>query len=477
MANDYRILDERDKNIFQAGNKLNVTEIGNKVTYEHVGNPPEKLPLKEQILEYGESFDITVPSVYDSTGHVKSETTYSFIMPEETDTSSFLTKDNFNADEPISVYKRNGNITYSHDKVSQPADITEGPTNLEYGKDFSFSVLSGADVYGHANQTTTYKFKMPKETDTSRFLTEDSFEEDTSITVTKNENNNTIKCSHNKVGTDSETSGPVNLNYDTEFSFIALSDRDEYGHAKKKTTYKFKMPAAPSAPPVNTSEFLKINDFEAGNLISVTKDTDNNTITYSHGSVTKSNDLKITLAPDYGETASFTVFSDTNSDGHVEQKTTYTLEMPKKSEIKTFDINKTQVSTTYRYNMTIVSGQTIEKSDKYWIVISPNLNGYRKEGTNSATGAIVSVLQAIAFGSSIFFTTVGTSTFYIPLLLTNIKQGDSTGDNTAELITPLKIKTEIIESGENCKISITIYCTNDYSPLSNFIDNIMVIPY
>ena len=91
MANDYRILDERDIKNFQAGNKLNVTEIGNKVTYEHIGEPPNKLPSKEQVLEYGKPFDITVPSVYDSTGHVKSETTYFFKMPDKVDTSSGLT--------------------------------------------------------------------------------------------------------------------------------------------------------------------------------------------------------------------------------------------------------------------------------------------------------------------------------------------------------------------------------------------------
>ena len=90
MANDYRILDERDIKNFQAGNKLEVTEIGNKVTYEHIGEPPNTLPSKEKILEYGNSFNITVPSVYDSTGHVKSETQYSLIMPQETDTSIFL---------------------------------------------------------------------------------------------------------------------------------------------------------------------------------------------------------------------------------------------------------------------------------------------------------------------------------------------------------------------------------------------------
>ena len=113
MANDYRILDERDIKNFQAGNKLEVTEIGNKVTYEHIGEPPDRLPSKEQALEYGKSFDITVPSVYDSTGHVKSETKYSFIMPQETDTSNFLTIDNFSSESPIHIEK-DGKNHYQH---------------------------------------------------------------------------------------------------------------------------------------------------------------------------------------------------------------------------------------------------------------------------------------------------------------------------------------------------------------------------
>lgn len=162
MANDYRILDERDIKNFQAGNKLNVTEIGNKVTYEHIGEPPDRLPSKEQSLEYGKSFDITVPSVYDSTGHVKSETTYSFKMPDKVDTSSSLTADNFAANTPIRVNKNGNNITYSHDEVSMTTIIPGSATQLTYGGTFEIPALSAADGYGHATETTTYKFQMPK---------------------------------------------------------------------------------------------------------------------------------------------------------------------------------------------------------------------------------------------------------------------------------------------------------------------------
>ena len=162
MANDYRILDERDIKNFQAGNKLEVTEIGNKVTYEHIGEPPDRLPSKEQALEYGKSFDITVPSVYDSTGHVKSETTYSFKMPDKVDTSSSLTADNFAANTPIRVNKNGNNITYSHDTSSIKSTPTEEEITPDDNNIISLTVLSAADGYGHATEQKTYKFQMPK---------------------------------------------------------------------------------------------------------------------------------------------------------------------------------------------------------------------------------------------------------------------------------------------------------------------------
>lgn len=162
MANDYRILDERDIKNFQAGNKLNVTEIDNKVTYEHIGEPPNKLPLQEQTLEYGGSFDITVPSVYDSTGHVKSETTYSFKMPGETNTSNFVEANNFLSVSPIGVSKSGKNVTYSHN-TSGINNVT--PTTKEITPDsnniISLTALSAADTCGHATTNTKYQFTVP----------------------------------------------------------------------------------------------------------------------------------------------------------------------------------------------------------------------------------------------------------------------------------------------------------------------------
>ena len=159
MANDYRILDERDIKNFQAGNKLNVTEIDNKVIYEHIGEPPTKLPSEEKILEYGGSFDITVPSVYDSTGHVKSETTYSFKMPDKADASSGLTVNNFSAGTSILVNKNGNNITYSHDLST----VNESTEKLSPNSEniVTFTALSAVDECGHANQKTTYTFEMP----------------------------------------------------------------------------------------------------------------------------------------------------------------------------------------------------------------------------------------------------------------------------------------------------------------------------
>lgn len=339
MANDYRILDERDKNSFQAGNKLNVTEIGNKVTYEHIGNPPDRLPLQEQILEYGKSFDITVPSVYDSTGHVKSETTYSFVMPEKDDASGSLTINNFDADSPISVDKQNGNITYSHNVFYQ-APNNPDTKNLEYGKEFSFSALSDTDGYGHANQKTTYKFKMPAApnaptVDISKFPKTENFSADEPIIVTKDTNNNTVKYSHKTVSPVSSSPNAVSLEYGKNFSFSALSAADDCGHANQTTTYTFTMPAAPSGPTVDTSGFLTTSNFKAGNLINVATNAQNKTVTYSHKDVTVDNDSDISLSLNYGGTVNFTIFSDTDGYGHVNKKAKVNLTMPEVPTVNT----------------------------------------------------------------------------------------------------------------------------------------------
>ena len=250
MANDYRILDERDKNSFQAGNKLNVTEIGNKVTYEHIGSPPDRLPLQKQILEYGKSFDITVPSVYDSTGHVKSEITYSFVMPEKDDASGSLTIDNFDADSPISVDKRNGNVTYSHNTISQTPK-NSNTTNLNYGQTFSFSALSGADSYGHANEKTTYTFQMPTApsgptVDTSGFLTTSNFEAGNLINVATDTQNKTVTYSHQGVTVGNDSDIPLSPGYGNTVNFTIFSDTDGYGHVNKKRNISFTMPEVPT---------------------------------------------------------------------------------------------------------------------------------------------------------------------------------------------------------------------------------------
>lgn len=253
MANDYRILDERDIKNFQAGNKLSVTEIDNKVTYEHIGEPPNKLPLQEQALEYGGSFDITVPSVYDSTGHVKSETTYSFKMPDKVDTSNGLTKDIFGDmdNNPVSKKEENNKIIYYHDDKtitnSTPASVTE----LTYGGEFSVTALSAADGYGHVTEQKTYKFKMPAApsgptADTSGFLKKENFKNTEPILVSTTDGN--VTYSHKTISQGSDNPNTVSLNYGENFSFSALSAADSYGHANQETTYTFKMPNKPTIP-------------------------------------------------------------------------------------------------------------------------------------------------------------------------------------------------------------------------------------
>ena len=223
MANDYRILDERDIKNFQAGNKLNVTEIDNKVTYEHIGEPPSKLPSEEKVLEYGGSFDITVPSVYDSTGHVKSETTYSFKMPNKDDASGGLTKD-----------------TFGDMDNSTPASATE----LTYGGEFSVTALSAADGYGHATEQKTYKFKMPAapNVNTSDFITKDTFGDMDNNPVSKKEENNKIIYYHDDKTITNSTQNLAPKHNDV-IKITASHGLDSTGHAGSETTYNITMPS------------------------------------------------------------------------------------------------------------------------------------------------------------------------------------------------------------------------------------------
>ena len=327
MANDYRILDERDIKNFQAGNKLEVTKIGNKVTYEHIGEPPNTLPSKEKILEYGNSFNITVPSVYDSTGHVKSETKYSFIMPQETDTSNFLTTDNFLSESPISVNKSGKNVTYSHDLSTVNEPTTKLSPNSE--NIVTFNALSAVDSYGHATEKTTYTFEMPDKVDVSNFFTADEFLAGDLLSV-KNLDHNII-YSHEKPSIiDSEEK--LSPNDENIVTFTALSATDNYGHATEKTTYTLEIP--------NTSNYPTKNDFTAGALLTVAKgaDENDNTVNYSHNTVTTSKETPLTVDLSYGNPFSFDALSEVHSYGHATKKTTYKFKMPAAPNVDTTGI-------------------------------------------------------------------------------------------------------------------------------------------
>lgn len=271
MANDYRILDERDIKNFQAGNKLEVTEIGNKVTYEHIGEPPNMLPSQEKVLEYGNSFNITIPSVYDSTGHVKSETKYSFIMPQETDTSNFLTTDNFLSESPIHIEKNGKNITYSHDEVSMTTIIPESATQLTYGGTFEIPALSAADGYGHATEQKTYKFQMPQAPEPSDIPEVDKVTLTNDVTGTGTFSNGTCSISTTLKNL-SDSSKNYGWNGATVNENIGINNEketfnpelkwgstikvpnflvDEKGRVQSGWTSKYKLPAAPTIPKVD----------------------------------------------------------------------------------------------------------------------------------------------------------------------------------------------------------------------------------
>ena len=321
MANDYRILDERDIKNFQAGNKLEVTEIGNKVTYEHIGEPPNTLPSKEKILEYGNSFNITVPSVYDSTGHVKSETKYSFIMPQETDTSNFLTTDNFSSESPIGVNKSGKNITYSHDLST----VNESTTKLSPNDEniISFTALSAVDSCGHANQKTTYNFAIP---DISNYPTKNDFAAVPPLSVAKDENNNTVTYSHGGSSPSKNTEDKsTDLTFGNPFEITIPSAYNNTGHVIETQKHIFTMPAAPN---VNTSGFLKKDSFGDIENNPVSKKEENNKIIYYHTGSSPSTVTEKKEDLTLGGSFNITVPSAYNGTGHVIETQKHIFTMP-----------------------------------------------------------------------------------------------------------------------------------------------------
>lgn len=419
MANDYRILDERDIKNFQAGNKLNVTEIDNKVTYEHIGEPPSKLPLEEKVLEYGGSFDITVPSVYDSTGHVKSEITYSFKMPDKIDISSGLTTNNFSANIPIRVNKNGNNITYSHDLST----VNESTTKLSPNDEniISFTALSAVDSCGHANQKTTYNFAIP---DTSNYPTKNDFVAVAPLSVAKGENNNTVTYSHNTVNTPTETPTTVDLSYGNTFSFNALSAVDGYGHATKKTTYKFKMPTAPN---VDTTGIITKNDFAAVAPLSVAKSTTGNTVTYSHSGSSPSENQTISKSLTFGGTFNMTVPSAYNTTGHVTATQPYTFTMPKITT-KIITISEHTFAYASKGSLHQWGGMTGKDDDSItyinmdlgtfqgcYITVCPNVLGYALNGTyDDKTNPIVDVRLFLPGSITVFTNSFASFSFKLP---------------------------------------------------------------
>ena len=318
MANDYRILDERDIKNFQAGNKLEVTEIGNKVTYEHIGEPPNTLPSKEKVLEYGKSFEITVPSGYDSTGHVESEREYTFIMPQETNTSNFLTTDNFSSESPIHIEKDGKDVTYSHD-TSGINNVT--PTIKEITPDsnntISLTALSAADDCGHATTNTKYQFQIPN---TSNVPTVDNFSSKSPIHIEKDGKN--IIYSHNTSGINNVTPTEEEITPDDNniISLTVLSEADDYGHATKNTKYQFQIP--------NTSNVPTTGNFLSKSPIRV--DTNGKDVTYSHDT-SGINNVTPTIkeiTPDSNNTISLTALSAADDCGHATTNTKYQFKVP-----------------------------------------------------------------------------------------------------------------------------------------------------
>ena len=452
MANDYRILDERDIKNFQAGNKLEVTEIGNKVTYEHIGEPPNMLPSQEKVLEYGDSFNITVPSVYDSTGHVKSETKYSFIMPQETDTSNFLTTDNFLSESPISVNKSGKNVTYSHDEVSMTKIIPDSATQLTYGGTFEIPALSAADGYGHATEQKTYKFQMPEAVDVSGYIKKDSFGSIDGNPVVKGENDKKqIAYSHKTLTPSLYNPDTVELKYGKEFNFTALSATDGYGHANQNTTYKFKMPEAPTTT-INTSDFLKKTElkatFDAADPLHV--DITNNVVTYSHNTFDKTAFDSVKLSPKYGEKVSFTAISELDDYGHVSKKASIEFKMPQVHTLK-----EEMPNTYYHSENTLTKTQTVLNTpgDLFKTSIC-FITFFGSEGYSSNNNKIIFPgIFTLPFAT--YAQTVSQVEYPLPALQFNMV--DSTVSNVQKTLNnKITIQLQAIDNGDNKKVYLII---------------------
>lgn len=211
-------------------------------------------------------YTIDIPYIeVDEKGRVTSLINKQFTVPKPTvDTSGFLTKDKFGDidNNPVSKKEENNKIIYYHDNKTITTPTPEPATELKYGEEFNFTALSAADSYGHVNQKTTYKFKMPAAPsgNTTGIITKNDFTANAPLSVTKSEDNNTVTYSHNKPTADTslKSDGPpktgndvnISLSYGNTTSFTALSGIDEYGHAIQKTKYKIAMPAAPA---INTN--------------------------------------------------------------------------------------------------------------------------------------------------------------------------------------------------------------------------------
>ena len=212
------------------------------------------IPDSATQLTYGGTFEIPALSAADGYGHATEQKTYKFQMPKAVDVSGYIKKDSFGSIDGNPVVKGENDkkqIAYSH-KTLTPTSYNPATVNLEYDKEFQFTAWSAADGYGHANQNTTYKFKMPKAStttiNTSDFLKktelEATFDADDPLDV--DITNNVVTYSHTGSYPSAATELEKNLTFGGSFDITAPSEYNSTGHVTKRQKHTFTMPATPT---------------------------------------------------------------------------------------------------------------------------------------------------------------------------------------------------------------------------------------
>lgn len=159
MANEnYRILDERDLNNFEAGDNLSLKKEENKIIYTHTGSTPEYTTNEVEqpgTLEWGKEYSIQIPHTYDNKGHVDSMRNWTFTMPLKPE----------NGVSELPIFGENKNYGWSATELGKPSDTNnEGETynaQLDWGDTIRVPNFY-VDEKGRVEKGWTAGYKLPQ---------------------------------------------------------------------------------------------------------------------------------------------------------------------------------------------------------------------------------------------------------------------------------------------------------------------------